>query len=293
MVLRSETGFILRLSSWKGFGGVNHGMFDGENSEAFLPLQQSAAYRLAAEACGARVRGLDLGSATALAVERGRVRLVSRGPVWHGEVGEAERRHAMRRLARWPGVTVVTPEEEIRGRGLIPLVTPMHHAVWRLGPELRCGMARNWRGHLSKAERARLMVRPAGRQTLDALIRAEARQRVNRRYRALPEGFTRALPDAALRIWDWHAGGELQAAMAFVRHGASASYHLGWGSGVARAVGVHSLMLTRAAEALWAEGVRWLDLGSVDSERAPGLARFKLGTGASLRRLGPTLLVLP
>ncbi|MGL4236328.1 hypothetical protein [Tabrizicola sp.] len=53
------------------------------------------------------------------------------------------------------------------------------------------------------------------------------------------------------------------------------------------------MMLTRAAEALAAEGVRWLDLGSVDTEAAPGLARFKLGTGAGLRRLGATMLVLP
>jgi hypothetical protein len=44
---------------------------------------------------------------------------------------------------------------------------------------------------------------------------------------------------------------------------------------------------------LWAEGVRWLDLGSVDTEKAPGLARFKLGTGAELKRLGATMLVLP
>jgi lipid II:glycine glycyltransferase (peptidoglycan interpeptide bridge formation enzyme) len=85
----------------------------------------------------------------------------------------------------------------------------------------------------------------------------------------------------------------MQAGMAFIRHGTSASYHLAWGSDLARAESVHHLMLTRAAEALFAEGVRWLDLGSLDSERAPGLARFKLGTGAGLRRLGATLLVLP
>ena len=49
----------------------------------------------------------------------------------------------------------------------------------------------------------------------------------------------------------------------------------------------------QAAQALRAEGVRWLDLGSVDNEAAPGLARFKLGTGARLCRLGATCLVLP
>ncbi|MBN8633481.1 MAG: GNAT family N-acetyltransferase, partial [Rhodobacterales bacterium] len=205
----------------------------------------------------------------------------------------ADRLAAIRRLARWPGITVVTLAEEITGRGLIPLVTPMHHAVWTLGPDLRRGMARNWRGHLSRAERSGLPVRQAGLATLDALIAVEARQRSERRYRALPEGFSRALPEGDLRLWEWREGGELQAAMAFVRHGTSASYHLSWGSAAAREAGAHALMLTLAAGSLWAEGVRWLDLGSVDSERAPGLALFKLGTGASLRRLGSTMLVLP
>jgi lipid II:glycine glycyltransferase (peptidoglycan interpeptide bridge formation enzyme) len=109
----------------------------------------------------------------------------------------------------------------------------------------------------------------------------------------LPEGFSRALDPGALRLWQWRQDGQLGAAMAFVRHGTSASYHLAWGSDAARSTGVHGLMLTRAAEALFAEGVRWLDLGSVNTESAPGLARFKLGSGAALRRLGPTLLVLP
>ncbi|MFP5481461.1 MAG: GNAT family N-acetyltransferase, partial [Alphaproteobacteria bacterium] len=96
-----------------------------------------------------------------------------------------------------------------------------------------------------------------------------------------------------LRLWEWREAGTMGAAMAFVVHGGSASYHLGWASMAAKAAGVHGVMLARAAEALRAEGVAWLDLGSVDTEAAPGLARFKLGTGAELRRLGATCLVLP
>jgi lipid II:glycine glycyltransferase (peptidoglycan interpeptide bridge formation enzyme) len=96
-----------------------------------------------------------------------------------------------------------------------------------------------------------------------------------------------------LRIWAWHQDDTLAAAMAFIVHGTTATYHLGWGSPAARAIGVHGVMLTQAAESLAYEGMRWLDLGSVDSQTAPGLARFKLGTGANLRRLGSTCLVLP
>lgn len=254
----------------------------------FVPFQQSAAYASAAAACGARVRWLDVGCGRALAVERGPLRLVSRGPVWEGAPTDAGRRRAIRRLARWPGVTLVTSGEAVAGFGLVPLVTPLHHALWDLTGDLRAGLAGKWRNRLARAE-ASVRVRAAGRTALERLVAAEAAQRRARGYRALPPAFTRALDPAALRVWDGADG----AAMCFVVHGTSASYHLGWSSPAGRAAGAHNVMLMRAAEALAAEGVRWLDLGTVDTQAAPGLARFKLGTGAALKRLGATMLVLP
>jgi hypothetical protein len=266
---------------WKGFIRVNRVMFDFGQSPAFVPLQQSPAYAAAAAACGARVRWMD----GVLAVERGRVRLVSR-------VSGLDRAN-LRRLARWPGVTVITPEAEVGGVGFVPLVTPMHHAVWSLDGDLRARLWGKWRNRLVAAEGKGVRIRRGGQTTLEDLILAEAIQRKLRGYRALPAGFTRALAKENLRLWEWRESGRMGAAMCFVVHGASATYHLGWGSDGARAAGVHGVMLMQAAEALRTEGVRWLDLGSVDSEAAPGLARFKLGTGAALRRLGATCLVLP
>ena len=268
-------------------------MFACQSSEPFLPFQQSAVYAAAMVACGARVRWLDLGCGTALAVERGRLRVVFRGPIWdEGTLADRQKR-SMRRLAHWAGVTVVTPEDPVVGFGLVPLITPLHHAIWTLRPDVRAGMAGKWRNRLAVAEAAGIAVQPTGGDTLDFLLAAEGTQRRARRYRALPEAFSRALPQDALRIWEWRQADEIAAAMTFIRHGTTATYHLGWASDAARGAGVHTLMLTRAAEALAAEGVRWLDLGSVDTEAAPGLARFKLGTGASLKGLGPTLLILP
>lgn len=256
-------------------------MFDFGESAGFMPFQQSAVYAAAVAACGARVRWLD----GALAVERGRLRLISR------VVGLD--RSGLRRLGRWPGVTLATPEEAVAGFGLVPLVTPMHHAVWSLGPDLRVGLAGKWRNRLVAAEGAGIRVRPGGMECLEALLVLDAAQRRTRGYRALPLEFSRALPKRSLRIWEWRQAGTFGAGMAFVMHGASATYHLGWASDAAKAAGVHGVMLLRAAEALRAEGARWLDLGSVDTEAAPGLARFKLGTGAELRQLGATCLVLP
>jgi hypothetical protein len=256
-------------------------------------LQQSAVYAAAARACGAQTRVIDLGPGQALAVERAGVRMVFRGPVWWAPTWPEDRRRAIRSLSRRIGVTLVTPEEPVTGFGLVPLVTPLHHAVWDLSDDLRAGLDPRWRGHLAGAERRGLAVRQAGAGTLESLLAADIVQRRLRGYRTLPASFTQALDPAALRLWEWRHDGGMGAAMCLVRHGATASYHLSWAGPAARGRSVHQAMLWQAALALRQEGVRWLDLGSVDSEAAPGLARFKLGTGAELRRLGPTLLVLP
>ena len=265
-------------------------MVDCEEFAGFLPFQQSVPYAAAMRACGARVRWAEAEGRPILMVERGRLRLISR---LRPGAAVADRRRALRRLARWPGLTIATPETEVRGPGLVPLVTPVHHAIWALGPDLRAGLAGKWRNRLVAAERAGVEVRPGNRETLARLVAAEAVQRRQRGYRALPGAFTQALASGTLRLWEWRRAGEMQAAMCFVVHDGSATYHLGWGSDLARQAGVHGLMLVTAAEALRGEGIAWLDLGSVDTERAPGLARFKLGTGARLHRLGATALVLP
>lgn len=269
-------------------------MFDGVPTDlAFVPLSQGPSYAAAARAMGATVRRIDLGCGTVQVLERAGRRVAFRGPLWADGVDPVEKRRALRRLARFAGITLATPEDAVTGLGLIPLVTPLHHALWDLQGDLRAGLAGKWRNRLAAAERAGLRVGPAALKRLPDLVAAEAAQRQDRGYRSLPSQFTLALPRHSLRLFDWRHAGGMGAAMAFVVEGATATYHLGWAGAAARARGVHPLMLYRAAESLRDEGVRWLDLGLVNSEQAPGLARFKLGTGASLRRLGATLLVLP
>lgn len=260
---------------------------------SFHPFSQGQAYAAAARACGAGVLDLDLGAGRALVLRRLGRQLISRGPIWHDGAPLADKRRALRHFARFAGVTIVTPDQELRGAGLIALITPMHHAIWDLSGNLRAGMVGKWRNRLGVAERAELRITAAPLSLLPQLITAEAGVRTARGYRTHSAQFTLSLPPSALRLFQWRHGGDMAAGMAFVVEGATASYHLGWANQAAKAQGVHGLMLYRAALALRATGVRWLDLGSVDTESAPGLARFKLGTGAELRRLGHTLLVLP
>lgn len=262
-------------------------------SPPFLPLPQSQPYMQAAAACGAKVFQADFGLGEAVVVQRGRMRLISRGPVWQAGVPDIDRRAALRRFARWPGLTLVTPEEGVAGFGLIPLVTPTTHAIWDLGGDIRGRIYRKWRNHLAAAERAGTTFDRDQPGALARLLSQDVVQRRHRGYRTLPPRFTLALPMDALRLWEWRHEGRIAAAMGFIRHGATASYHMAWGNDAARRRAIHTLMLWQAAQALRREGVRWLDLGSINTEDAPGLARFKLGTGAVARPLGPTMLVLP
>lgn len=269
-------------------------MFDMSPPEPdFLPFPQTLAYAQAARSCGADARVLDLCCGTALVLRRAGQQLLSRGPVWHLGATPDDKRRALRRLARWPGLTIVTPEDEMRGFGLIPLLTPMHHAIWSLAGDLRAGMAGKWRNRLAQAERSGARVQRGTKGLLERLIAAEAEQRQKLGYRTYAKEFSLALPPHALRLWEWRLAGQTAAAMAFVVETGTAHYHLSWANAEAKAKGIPPLMLATAAVGLQAEGVRHLDLGSVNSEDAPGLARFKLGTGARLKRLGATLLVLP
>jgi hypothetical protein len=177
-----------------------------------------------------------------------------------------------------------------QGWGLVPVLTDRFVALWDVAAEpavLRAGMDAKWRGHLTQAE-GQVRVRRGGKACLAALLAQEGAQRRLRGYRALPAAFALALPGESLRLWQWRHGGALQAAMCFVRHGDWATYHLSWASDVARAHAVHQVMLWQAVCALRDEGVRCVDLGDVNTDDAPGLARFKLGTGAGLVSVGKT-----
>ena len=264
-------------------------------------LQQSQPYAQAALACGAvlhRAR-IDTPSGAigqAVVLQKPGRRVILRGPIWSGGAPSAERRAGLRRLARQLGVTLATPEDPVPGPGLVPLITSRHVALWNLVPEvadLRAGLSGKWRNRMITAARQGVDIRQAGPAALHLLIEVEAAQQIKRGYRGYSAAFNAALPENALRLWQWHDGGRLHAAMCFVRHGTWATYHLGYADARARAAGAHGLILWQAALALRGEGVEVLDLGDVNTEQAPGLARFKLGTGAALHRLGATSLVLP
>lgn len=201
------------------------------------------------------------------------------------------------------GVRFCEPDRpcDLRGAGFGLITTAAHVAELPLAGSAaarRARMAGKWRNRLRQAEGAGLSLREmafAG-PAADWLAAQEGAQRRARGYRALPVDIARAwaaADPAAARMFVAEADGIRIAAMLFLIHGSGASYHIGWSGPAGRAVSAHHLILAQAADRLAERGVTRIDLGIVDTDGTPGLARFKIGAGADVRPLGGSWIALP
>lgn len=269
-------------------------MFDMLPTAPASPLQQSAEYAAALVRYGN----------PPLQVPGGPLVLVRRfGPLTLGMIPRGGA-HALEQLRAQPGwarrPVILSPDAPGHAAGL-PLISPAHVATLDLttGPgALRAGLKGKWRNRLVRAEALGLRI---GRRALPSrtdqwLFRAEAAMQAARRYRTWPTALTlcygRANPGKAV-LFTATDTGRTVAGMLFLRHGTSATYHIGQTSAEGRARHAHTALMWAAIKWLAGQGVQQLELGTIDTESAPGLARFKLGTGAQVRPLGGTWLDVP
>jgi hypothetical protein len=263
------------------------------------PLLQSAA---AAAVLGAvRVMVTDGGMTVAqtLLLRRFGLTATLRGPLWHPDATPDQRCAAFRAL-RHHGLRLVeadnpTTAKALHAAGFRMVVTPAHVAELDLQPDpatRRRAMTGTWRNRLAFAELAGLSLHHRHLSGADdEVITAEAAQRRNRRYSALPLAFATAFPTAT--VVEARAKGAPVAAMMFLQHGAAATYHIGFTTLHGRRSEAHRLILSHMADHLSANGFTRLDLGTIDTQTASGLARFKLGSGATARSLGGSFLAIP
>ncbi|MGB0438783.1 MAG: GNAT family N-acetyltransferase [Paracoccaceae bacterium] len=228
----------------------------------------------------------------------GHVRLISRGPVCRDP---ADRLHWLHDLLDGGPPTVVNGDHlctrDLRDLGLFPLMTGASLARVSLGPvaDMRARLHQKWRNRLVKGTHSGLQVR-LSRLPPDPdhwLLRAEAQQQIQRKYRNLPApliaAFAAANPRDALICEALHNGTPV-AGQVILRHGTMATYQVGVTTATGRRHHAHRILLWHAMQHLAEDGVDALELGIVDSQTAPGLARFKLGTGAQVVTLGGTWL---
>lgn len=276
-------------------------------------LQQNWAYGAACTALGSRVLRLELRRGDSIvgvaqAVHRrlfGCLHAVvcTRGPVWNGLPAPQDRAEALRAIYRalprpWLRGCFVTPEaaeperQVLKSAGMVRVMTPYSTAMIDLSADetaLRAGMHQKWRNRLVRAEAANLRIGRADRhdRLYHWLLEAEARQQRSRRYAALPPQMAPLWQQAGGQILVLTASdaGEVTAAMLFLIHGSRATYHIGWADAAGKRLNAHNLLLWQAMRKLKAAGVRQLDLGGLNTEDIPGIARFKLGAGGQVRTL--------
>lgn len=265
-----------------------------------LPLQQHphfvAALRAAGRTCDAYVT--PHGQVQMLRRRLGpfgTMTAATRGPIWRTTAPDIQHTE-LSEMAR-AGLRIINDEHTaptaLHAAGFRQIATPGHVALWDITGDMIKQAHGKWRNAYRQAQRAaqNVTIRRFDTTRDSWLLQADAAQQKQRRYRALPGWITLAYAQIAPRdVWVGFTGPAKSpdAAMLFLRHDTGATYHIGWTSDAGRATNAHHLIMITAATHLAERGVAQLDLGQVDTVTTPGLARFKLGTGARLHRLGGT-----
>ena len=287
-------------------------------SDLTSPMQQHVHYARTCQIIGGQTQCFVAGSvseprAYAQILRRrlpvvGQVAQLARGPIWINPVSTHEAAMGLDSLVqdlRRSNRAVIVISEPVADRDfgndtkLLPLFTGATHAYLKLSgtPEDRLMRQHGkWRNRLRRAQDGALKVDQSGMpaDTEHWLLAREVRQSKEMRYRALPPEFTIAWRHAngpkSTRLFVARHKGEPVAAMLFLCHGKAATYHIGWADEIGRDLHAHNLLLWTASEWFAQRGFGWIDLGLIDTETRPSLARFKIGSGATAHPLGATYL---
>ncbi len=279
---------------------------DMTDRQAYCPLQQHYAYGEAMQLLGARVyrAGLfrnDKPIAMAQLLHRRwlklfPVTLLLRGPTGYPESCGISYQSMMEQLQAAMPVSasrciIAPPPEQSLTHPFRQVATGEAIALWDIAAAtdvLWARMQPKWRASLKQAEQTGLKLtgssEPAEMQWLLAAEQAKQRER---RYRNLPPEFASlyarlsAEPTPIVHLAACH-GQEPVAAQLYLLHGNTASYFISWTGEAGRKQGAGHWLLYQAAQHLREKGIRHIDLGQIDTVHQPGLARFKLGTGADI-----------
>ncbi len=269
-------------------------MFDFASADMVLPLMQSAEFECALRRMGRDPLRLDCGT---LVLRR---RVCGLPVAMMPRVADARIEAALSHLhtAGHRGPVILSPAMPGTAPmtlGALPLMSGATQAHLALdAPEvMRAALKGKWRNRLVRAEAAGLTLNryPLPTRRPHWLVQAATRQARARRYRLWPTPLTCAYASTHRRaslVFEASQNGTPVAAMLFLRHGSTATYHMGHTTAAGRALGAHTLLMWQAMHHLYRKGHRWIDLGLIDTEDAAGLARFKLGTGAQAVRTGGT-----
>ena len=229
-----------------------------------------------------------------------RVTRMTRGPVFLGPVLPSEQRAVWEQVARlgcfWRGRALsVAPELRLSGSSLALMAdlgfrqfSPYAwESVWvDLELELdvlRRQLDRKWRNLLTRSEKTGLTLEIGSDAVLfHSMVARHEELMQEKHFEGVPAGVLRNLcnhlgdREPLLILRAVHEG-EPVAGICVARHGAAATYLIGWNGPKGRQLKANQYLLWQAIVHLRQNGVRWFDLGGISEERTPGITAFKLG----------------
>lgn len=181
-----------------------------------------------------------------------------------------------------------------RGTGRHRIITGYPTALLNISDDLEklfMNFKDTWRNKIRKAEQSGLQIKIVrGGPLLQWLLGKEKEQITEKGYQTIAPELIEAWIEKILHpqdVWGMIAlqGKQPISGQLWLRHGNAATYYVGATTTAGRAAAAHNLLFWHAVQELKAAGVAMLDLGGVDSVTNPGLARFKLETGAKAHLL--------
>lgn len=230
---------------------------------------------------------------------------INRGPLFLSEMPGSDVAAVWRHLARlgngWKGkILSVAPElprsdsstEVMRRAGFRRRDSPATESIWidlsladRALRQRLTGKWRRWASSLDAPEKKGLSLAiDVDNDAFEWMLGKHGELMQSRDFRGPPTTLLRSLyqhseqAEAPL-VLRAHSEGEVVAGICLARHGASATYLVGWNGPVGRKLGANQFMFWFAIKQLKALGLSWFDLGGISQKDTPGITEFKLGLG--------------
>ena len=238
------------------------------------------------------------------------VALCTRGPVWLEELSALDQQKIYRELKhscplpkpRWlifsPALTEHYHPSLVGLTRVMTGYSTVQIDLTKTNAQLRAACEGRWRNRLAAAERENLEIVRNTDSALEIqwLLEEERTQRLQKNFHGLPthfiEHYHAARADPSTTLLMLHAESHQPtphkennhriAAMLFLLHGSTATYHVGWTNAEGRAKHAHNLLMWRAFEELRTLGIHTLDLGGINTRSLAGISRFKIGTGGQI-----------
>jgi len=237
---------------------------------------------------------------------------ILRGPLFLGNPTETLRFETYRaihavysfrlwEIPLWLPETRDEPESHVLMRriGTRRMVTGLSSAWFDLSAHnetMHGQMTGSWRNALRAAEKSNISVTPENDpQALPDLMCDYDAFRRGKRFVGPPGPFITAMnsvggPVRNVIALSAKAEGKRIAGIVLIRHGVSATYYVSWTGDEGRRRRAHNLLLWHGIRELRDTGTKWLDLGGLNTDKAAGIARFKLGLRPEIFTLAGTYL---